>query len=83
MRRRSARLWEIFDEVGGFEKKDWPEGPALSWTTPGIFLVVTDMHHAPSHATAIQKCFWQSGRKVFKHIALPSAMRARILRTAA
>jgi hypothetical protein len=59
------QLKQVFEEAGGFELKPWPEGDSLSWSTPGIFPVVTDLHRAPSHATEIQKCFWGSGRQIF------------------
>jgi len=59
------QLEKIFDEAGGFEKKQWTEGPAFTWRTPGIFLVVVDLKHAPQHATEIQKCFWGAGRKIY------------------
>jgi len=58
-------MTKIFEEAGGFNLKPWPGGDSLSWSTPGIFLIVTDLHHAPSHATEIQKCFWKAGRQIF------------------
>jgi hypothetical protein len=58
-------LAKIFDEAGGFDLKPAPQGGILSWGAPGIFLVVTDLHHAPQHATEIQKCFWVAGLKIF------------------
>jgi len=59
-------LEKIFDEIGGFPKGlAWPGGASLSWSTPGIFLVVIDLQHAPHHATNIQRCFWEAGRKIF------------------
>jgi hypothetical protein len=59
-------LDKIFDEIGGFPKGlAWPGGPALSWAATGIFLVVIDLQHAPQHATNIQRCFWEAGRKIF------------------
>jgi hypothetical protein len=57
---------KVFEEAGGFELKPIPQGTAaMTWSTPGVFLVVIDLHHAPSHATEIQKCFWVAGRKIF------------------
>jgi hypothetical protein len=58
------QIRKIFEEAGGFELKPSPDGDALSWSTPGIFLVVTDLSHAPPHATEIQKCFWGAGRQI-------------------
>lgn len=61
----AEQITKIVEEAGGFELKPWPEGDSLSWSTPGIFLIVTDLHQAPSHATEIQKCFWGAGRQIF------------------
>ena len=58
-------LTKIFGEAGGFELKPYPEGGILSWAAPGIFLVVTDLHHSPGHATEIQKCFFEAGRQIY------------------
>jgi hypothetical protein len=59
------QIAKIFEEAGGFDLKPSPIGENLSWSSPGIFLVVTDLKHAPAHATNIQKCFFESGRKVY------------------
>jgi hypothetical protein len=60
------QIRKIFDEAGGFEIKPVPQGGAsLFWSSPGIFLIVTDSNHAPDHATAIQRCFWEAGRKIY------------------
>lgn len=59
------QIRKIFEEAGGFEISPFPGGPSLSWTSPGIFLVVTDLGHAPQHAQEIQKCFWAAGRQIW------------------
>ena len=64
-RQIGEEITKIFEEAGGFDLKPPPQGESLSWSSPGIFLVVTDLRHAPAHATEIQKCFWQAGRKIF------------------
>lgn len=62
----AEQIRNVFEEAGGFDLKPIPQGEAaVTWSTPGIFLVVVDLHHAPSHATEIQKCFWASGRQIF------------------
>jgi hypothetical protein len=58
------QIAKIFEEAGGFDLKPSPIGENLSWSSPGIFLIVTDLKHAPAHATNIQKCFWEAGRKI-------------------
>jgi hypothetical protein len=58
-------ITKVFEEAGGFEIKPYPAGGSLSWSTSGIFLIVADLKHAPSHATDIQNCFWKAGRKIF------------------
>jgi hypothetical protein len=42
----------------------------------GVGNALTDLHHAPQHATEIQKCFWEAGRQIYgypdpKHPADP------------
>jgi hypothetical protein len=58
------QITKIFEEAGGFDLKPSPIGNNLSWSSSGIFLIVTDLKHAPAHATNIQKCFWEAGRKI-------------------
>lgn len=58
------QIKKVFEEAGGWEIVSAPAGDVLSWSTPGIFLVVNDLHRAPQHATEIQKCFWKAGRKI-------------------
>jgi hypothetical protein len=72
-RQIAEQLTSIFEEAGGFELKPSPGGDALSWSSPGIFLVVTDLQHAPPHAHEIQQCFWNAGRQI---VGYPDASHA-------
>jgi hypothetical protein len=58
-------IGKIFEEVGGFPQTATKEQTVMSWRTPGIFLIVKDLHNAPAQATTIQRCFFAAGIEIY------------------
>ena len=54
------KLEEIFKKAD-FAVTDWPDGPAMSWSRAGIFLVVHQLTNVPPHITAVQRCLFSVG----------------------
>jgi hypothetical protein len=54
------QLEEVF-KAAGFSVMDWPEGPALSWSKAGIFLIVHQLTNVQPHISAVQKCLFGVG----------------------
>jgi hypothetical protein len=57
-------IGKMLDEADGFPRPDG-KSDVLKWQTPGIFLVIQDLKHAPAQAVTIQKCFTAAGIEMF------------------
>jgi hypothetical protein len=62
----AKQLSEVF-AAADFAVPDWPEGPPLTWSRAGIFLIVHEITDVPVHVAAVQTCLANAGIQAFGH----------------